>query len=411
MMRPLVWSPERLCSNLKEFAQIGQDPAGGITRLSFSDSYQRAAARFAAKLQNAGLRVHQDPLGNVIGIRQGRLADRVIMTGSHLDTVKHGGSLDGALGTLAALEYVEALQDQHIELDHTLMVVAFAAEEGGPFGGTFGSRAMMGAVDTNDPNLTAKLMDAGIEISDITGAQMDTEGITAYLELHIEQGDFLHFQQIPLGVVTGIVGILRLEIIISGEPNHSGTTLMHTRRDAVTAFAELVGRANAVISAKSGLVGTFGVVDVFPNMANIIPGQVRTVLELRHMDREVVEETVQEISALAAQIPKVEITFRTLIDKPACECSTGIRKYIETTCDDLRIPYLEMASGAGHDANALATRIPVGMIFVPSIGGKSHCPEEATHWSDIQTGCQVYFETLLKLDAIPEHGCSRSKES
>ncbi len=397
-MRLLHWSPERLRKNLDTFAQIGTDSEGGITRLSFSNAYREAAECFAALLSEAGLQVHTDPIGNVIGLKNGSSGEKVFMTGSHLDTVVRGGRLDGTLGALAALEYASALQDNHIELEQGLMVVGFAAEEGGPFGGTFGSRAMSGQIDLADPELESKLQEAGINAHDIQAAKIDFTKIAAFLELHIEQGDILFNRRIPLGIVSGIAGITRIGIEIIGESNHAGTTMMDTRRDAVTGFADLVQRAQAIIRADPATVGTFGVVNVFPNMANIIPGKVDTVLELRHQSRAVIQRVIETLEKAAAQIPAVEIRFRILIDKPSCLCAPEIIRCIESVSEELEIPNILMASGAGHDANALSTQIPVGMIFVPSIGGKSHCPDETTEWRDIILGCQVYFDTLLRLD-------------
>jgi hydantoinase/carbamoylase family amidase len=402
-MAQFQWSPDRLKRHLDEFARIGTDPGGGITRLSFSKEYEQAADHYANLLSDAGLEVHIDSVGNVVGYKQGKKDTHVLMTGSHLDTVVHGGIFDGTLGALAALEFAWALQDNSIQLEHSIMVVGLAAEEGGLFGGTFGSRAMMGQVNLDDPDLAANLQEAGISMEDIRRAEVDCENITAFLELHIEQGDYLCSRQIPIGIVSGIVGITRIEIEIVGESNHAGTTRMDTRRDAVAAFACLVQKANDIICSRPGLVGTFGVVDVFPNMANIIPGKVCTVLELRHQDRCVIEQVIGQIKAASAEFPKVNMHFKKLIDKPSCQCSVGITECIKGVCENLRIPHTVMASGAGHDANAFAAKVPVGMIFVPSMDGKSHCPDEATEWSDIVSGCQVYFETLLQLDCVLEN--------
>ena len=255
-MTTFHWSPERLKKNLDEFARIGKDPNGGITRLSFSSEYDLAAARFSEMMRSAGLDVYRDPVGNVIGTKKGKRDGKVLMTGSHLDTVVQGGRYDGALGALAALEYACALEEINRLPENTIQIVGFAAEEGGPFGGTFGSRAMMGLVNLNDPELDVKLQDSGICAADIQAAEIDSESIAAFLELHIEQGDFLSTRNTRVGIVTGIVGITRAEITIVGESNHAGTTMMDTRRDAVAAFAELVLQANAIISSKQGIVGT-----------------------------------------------------------------------------------------------------------------------------------------------------------
>ncbi len=398
-MKKRLWSPKRLRKNLELWAQIGADPQGGITRLAFSPEYRSAAQLYAQKLNDAGLSVHVDAVENVVGTLHGKRKD-IIMTGSHLDTVMHGGPLDGALGALAALEFAVSLREQGIELENTLQLVAFAAEEGGPFGGTFGSRAMMGLIDTEKPDLVSKLIEVNLSPDDLRSVRVDTTSVRAFLELHIEQGDHLVHENIPVGVVTGIVGITRTQLNVKGESNHAGTTSMATRKDALDAFSRLVCRVNEEIRCTDGLVGTFGVVHVHPNMANIIPGRVEAVLELRHMDRTVIDEVLKKMVLEAEKIKSADFEFQVKVDKGSCQCSTDLVRIIEGSCEKLGVPSVRMVSGAGHDANAVAGRIPVGMIFIPSIDGKSHCPDENSRWQDIVTGCDVYFQTLMDLDAM-----------
>lgn len=395
----------RLRERIIEIGTIGRTAGGGVSRPAFSPGYFAAAERFAARLAAAGLAVRRDGVGNVIGTKAGSRTDRAIMIGSHLDTVPDGGIFDGALGAAVALEFASFLQDSRTELNHTLHVVGFSAEEGSALGGTFGSRAMLGLIDPGKAGLAEKLQSVGLTAEDLRNSRIDPAKLACFLEMHIEQGDILDISRTPVGIVSGIVGITRYRITVTGESNHAGTTAMAGRRDAFQAFAALAVRANAMFAElDETLAGTFGVVEVYPNVINIIPGRVEAVLELRHMEQAVIDRAVAGIKEIAVTIPTAGFQFTEIIRKPSCRCSEAIIAVMEETCREISVPYRVMPSGAGHDANAVARVAPVGMLFVPSVGGKSHCPDERTEWEDIQRGYDIFCRTILKLDRAPFAG-------
>ncbi|MBC8588938.1 M20 family metallo-hydrolase [Paratissierella segnis] len=390
---------DRLKNNILKLGSIGRTMYGGITRLGFTDEYYKAADLFKELLEDAGLEVHIDKVGNVIGRKKGKKSEKIIMTGSHLDTVVNGGIFDGNMGAVAGLEFAYYIKENNIKLNHTIEIVGFNAEEGGEMGGTFGSRAMMGLIDLDKKGLVEKLGKYNLSIDDIKNSTIDTDRIKCFIEFHIEQGNILYENNIPIGIVSGIVGITRYKITALGESNHAGTTMMKGRKDAFQALAKLAVQSDDYISNVDDiLVGTFGVVNIYPNMANVIPGKAEAILELRHMDQNVIDDTIERIKAIADSIDSAKFTFEKIISKKSCQCDKDIISIIDKVCKDNNIKYKTIHSGAGHDANAIAKKAPVGMIFVPSEKGKSHCPSEWTDWDDIEKGCEILFKTLLKID-------------
>lgn len=390
----------RVQKDIRKLGEFGKSSLGGITRLPFSEAYNDAANWFSQSLSEAGCEVCIDSVRNVIGILPGK-TPRQIMIGSHLDTVIDGGLFDGALGVVAALELVRFIREQRIELSHTLVVAGFSAEEGGHMGGTFGSRAMMGLVDLNDPNLPDQLKPYGLKLQDVSDSYFHSDQCDYFLEMHIEQGDTLYRRNIPVGIVTGIVGITRYAVNVIGESNHAGTTSMKSRKDAFLGFSRWALTMNHLVqSLDSDLKATVGEVHVYPNMPNIIPGHVESVWELRHIKQQVIDDVISKATEIALNQKDLEFTFERKIQKGSCMCDPTIIGAIKTACAANGVEYVLLQSGAGHDANAIASRIPVGMIFLPSISGISHNPNEKTSWMDIHTGLQVLYDTMMILDRV-----------
>ncbi|WP_434309124.1 Zn-dependent hydrolase [Hominifimenecus sp. rT4P-3] len=389
---------DKLREAVLKTGEIGRCPEGGITRLAFSQEYQEAVECLKKEMTDLGMSVCVDPIGNVIGTRPGRRKECILM-GSHLDTVRNGGVFDGNLGIAAALEVIRCLNEADVVTEHTLQVVAFQAEEGGPLGGTFGSRAAMGLLDLDSPAVKEGLKAQGLCADEIRRCQFPVEQIRYFLELHIEQGNELFYRNIPIGVVSGIVGIFRCRIVVEGESNHAGTTGMEGRKDALVAFSRLAVEIDRIArEIGDHLVATAGVVHLWPNMANIIPGRVEAVLELRHMDRAVIEACMNQIKEAAQADSSVSFQFETLVDKSSVACDGEIMEILEDCCREADYPYMVMPSRAGHDTNAVARNIPSGMIFVPSKEGKSHCPEEWTEWADAAKGTEILLKAIEKLD-------------
>lgn len=390
---------ERLKTNLQTIGGIGRVESGGIDRLAFSPQYDEAAGKLLSLFARQGLKAEIDVVGNVIGRREGTRDLPAILIGSHLDTVRNGGLFDGALGVMAAFECICTLNDHAIRTDHPIEIVAFNAEEGSEMGGTFGSRVLIGNQDFTEPGLSDKLSRYDLTLEDLARSVRDPQAISAFLELHIEQGGFLDTSGIPIGVVSGIAGITRYAITISGEANHAGTTPMDLRRDALTMAARLLLEIEG-ISHRIGrpFVSTVGQLIVQPGAVNVIPGEVDLVLEMRDMDRNRIAEALDQIREYTNQYPAYQFTIKELIDKPTVETDAGIMELIRQACAQREIACEIMPSGAGHDAKEMAAKVPIGMIFVPSQGGKSHCPEEFTDWADAGRGAQVLLDTLIALD-------------
>lgn len=392
---------DRIKSNLLNVGEIGKNSQGGITRLAFSKEYFDAVNALKTLFNEQGLSVEVDRIGNVIGKRDGKHDLPSIMIGSHLDTVKNGGLYDGALGVIAALECVCVLNDNEIITNHPIEIIAFNAEEGSEMGGTFGSRVIMGKENLSEPNLQTKLNNYNLTIDDLKKSVRDSENIKAFLELHIEQGGYLENNNISIGVVNGITGIIRYSISIKGEANHAGTTPMDIRKDALTMASKLILKIHE-ISKDIGrpFVSTIGQLTVKPGDVNVIPGEVNLVLEMRDMNKENIDKAINEIKKYTNSIQDYKFEYQFLIDKPNVETDKTITEIIRQICINSNIKHEVIPSGAGHDAKEIAAKIPIGMIFVPSKDGKSHCPEEFTEWKDIDTGVQVLFDTLIEVDNL-----------
>lgn len=391
----------RLKENILNIGEIGKISTGGITRVAYSKEYFEALNKLKSLMEEQGLKTKVDKVGNLFGRREGLRDLPSIMVGSHLDTVKNGGLLDGNLGVIAALECISALNENNIKTNHPIEIVAFNAEEGSEMGGTFGSRVMIGRQNIDEVGLSEKLSTYSMTIKDIEESIRNPEDIKAFLELHIEQGGNLENKKKQIGVVNGIAGITRYKINVKGEANHAGTTPMDLRKDALTMAAKLILEIDHISKSMGDpFVSTIGFIKANPGSINVIPGEVELILEMRDLDNERIDIVLQRIKAFTKTMKDYEFVFEFLIDKPSVMTSENITRIIEQVCTDKGIKYELMASGAGHDAKEIANKVPTGMIFVPSKDGKSHCPEEFTEWEDINIGVQVLLETLMKVDAI-----------
>ncbi|MGD9568443.1 MAG: M20 family metallo-hydrolase [Sedimentibacter sp.] len=389
----------RLKENIINIGEIGKTSLGGITREAYSKEYFEALNELKELMEEQGLDVKVDRVGNLFGRRKGSKDLPAIMIGSHLDTVKNGGLLDGNLGVISALECIYVLNENKIITNHPIEIVAFNAEEGSEMGGTFGSRVMVGRQNINEEGLFEKLAKYNMTLRNIEESVKDPKEIKAFLELHIEQGGNLESKNIPIGVVNGIAGITRYKITVKGEANHAGTTPMSLRKDALTMAAKLILKIDEISKAMGDpFVSTIGFIKANPGSINVIPGEVELVLEMRDLEKEKIEIVFKKIEDYTKTILDYEFIFEFLIDKPPVRTNEVITKFIEQVCVDKGIKYEVMASGAGHDAKEIANKIPTGMIFIPSKGGKSHCPEEFTKWDDISLGAQVLLDSIIRVD-------------
>ena len=352
------------------------------------------------KMEELGMQVNQDVAGNIHGVLPGSdpKAKSIIM-GSHLDTVPSGGLYDGAYGVAGALEVVRRLKESGVQLRHPIEIYGFNAEESNPVGGTFGSRAITGLVDPHQPGLEEALQGYGRTVQEIMDCQRDFHDAKCYLELHIEQGDHLDDIGVQIGVVRGIVGIVRYKITALGHSNHAGTTQMKNRRDAMVAMARLIAQADQRCrEIDDTLVLTVGTIQCWPDSENVIPGKVECSFEMRHMDGEKTDAMIQAIEEITKTIDTVTFQIEKQIDKGSVRCDEHLMQLIDQAAEEEGASRVVLPSGAGHDANPMAHRLSMGMIFVPSKDGLSHCGEEWTAPEDLTRGADVLYRTVQKLD-------------
>jgi N-carbamoyl-L-amino-acid hydrolase len=403
----------RLWNDLMTLADI-TDPEKPYTRRSFSPCFLEGRAWLRRRFEDAGLEVRLDPAANLIGRWEGtNRATGTIMLGSHSDTVPSGGRFDGPAGVIAALEIVRSLEAAGIRLHHTLEIVDFLAEEPSEYGlSCIGSRAMAGLLEPkmlDYTNASGERLEQAIKRVGGNTARLGQAyrgDVVAFFELHIEQGAVLETKKIDLGLVTGIVGIARVEIIFEGAADHAGTTPMDLRRDAGLAAAQLVTligeRARELARIHPGhFVATTGVLEIRPNAANVVPGHARVVVDVRAEDQELMNEFVAELDAESEQIAARTRTSRqsSLLSRTASTaCDPRLRGLLEQSAADLGFSTMPLASGAGHDAAFLSCIAPSAMLFIPCREGKSHAPEEWTEPVALAAGAATILETVRRFD-------------
>ena len=397
----------RLNQHLAELAEFGKNPQGGVSRVAYSEA-DRLGRDYVMKLMRAAkLDVSIDAAGNLIGRRAGTDQTlKPILFGSHIDSVPEGGNFDGDVGSLGAIEVAQTMAENNIVTRHPLEVVVFQNEEGG----LIGSEAMIGALEAaalDHVSNSGKTIRDGInfiggDVSKLAGVKREKGSIAAYLELHIEQGGTLEAEKIDIGVVEGIVGINQWNVTIEGFANHAGTTAMNNRRDALLAAAKFIEAVNRVVTSIPGRqVGTVGKIQAFPGAPNVIPGKVVLTLELRDLDAAKIQMLYQKIRVEADQIvqaSKVTFDFKELNTNIPAPTDPRIRSLIDQAAHEFGLTTKQLPSGAGHDAQDMARLGPVGMIFIPSIGGISHSPKEFSRPNDVENGANVLMSALLKLD-------------
>jgi N-carbamoyl-L-amino-acid hydrolase len=392
---------------------VGGTFADGVTRVAYSDE-DVAARRFVMGLMaRAGLDPIVDPAGNIVGRRPGTSPTLApILFGSHIDSVPEGGNFDGTLGSLAAIEVARALDGQRIATRHPLEVVVWSNEEGVAFGrGLCGSRAAVGELPSAELDelwcertKREAIRRIGGDPDRLAEARRLPRSVHAYLELHVEQSATLERAGIPIGILEGIVTVDRYEAVVRGAAGHAGTTSMRDRQDALLAAAQLILAVRDIVTRTPGRqVGTVGRLSVTPNAPNVVPGLASLTIDLRDLCAETIDRLAGEIRARAAAIALetgTTIEVSRAARQPGAIASRTIRTCIESACSILGAPYLALPCGAGHDAQIIAKAAPIGMIFVPSIGGLSHCPREATAWAHCALGADVLLQTVLAADRV-----------
>ena len=403
----------RLHARIAALARFGALPGGGVTRSCWSPPHEEARAWLLGEIRAAGLQGWVDPAGNVfggLGTSSFSAAAPAVVTGSHIDTVPEGGILDGALGVLAGLECLHAIGEAGVAPRRPLVVAAWSDEEG-RYGSLFGSRAFCGRLEAAAiPTMAAvdgeRLVDAmaraGYDAAKAPAAAAPAGAVHAYIELHIEQGPRLDEAGVPIAAVDSIVGVRRSRLIFTGQADHAGTTPMERRRDSFLAAADYALHARDLVVERGGgrSVTNIGVVYVHPGASNVVPGRTELVHEMRSPDPELLERLAQACETLAQEIGQrrgigVEIR-RTSATTPVA-CSPRVQAAVAAACKQLGLGCTTLYSAAGHDAQNLAHVTDSGMLFIPSMGGRSHRPDEMSRWKDIERGANVLLHTLLRL--------------
>ena len=409
----------RLNGTLTELSQFGRTPEGGISRVAYSDADLDGRAYAMGLMRQAGLDVTIDFAGNVLGRRRGTEPDLPpLMFGSHTDSVPHGGNYDGQVGSMAAIEIAQTLEDARVTTRHPLEVVIFQNEENGKTG----SRAMAGELTDGEldqpshTDKTDKTVREGIAFIGGDPGRLDEAvrrpgNIAAYLELHIEQGAILYEKSIDIGVVEGIVGIKRWNVTIRGRANHAGTTPMGERHDAMLTAGRFVDAVHRVATELPGRqVATVGRIAAHPGAPNVIPGEVTLSLEIRDLEMTKIDEVYRGIEkqgqALAAR-NGTSIELQQYYVSRSAPTDERLRRLVADASEASGLSTHSMPSGAGHDAQSIALLAPVGMIFIPSVDGISHSPDELSRPSDIEAGTNVLLQTLLATDRLDLPGRAR----
>ncbi|MGX7023297.1 allantoate deiminase [Vagococcus hydrophili] len=391
-------------------SSIGLDPKGGTTRLLYDLAWIEAQNSLKNKFEETGLSASFDSVGNLFGKLEGsKYPKETIMTGSHVDTVVNGGALDGQFGIIASYLAIKMLKEQYGQPLRNLEVVAMAEEEGSRFPYAFwGSKNIFGLADKNDvlyaedtKGILFKdaMNQAGFNFRDEN--EKIREDIKAFVEIHIEQGNVLEKTGKQVAVVNSIVGQKRYDITLKGQANHAGTTPMGFRHDTVYGMSKMI--SESIDQAKElgdPLVLTFGHIDVKPNTVNVVPGETFFTMDCRHTDGQVLGDFTKEMESLFRKIAKdleLEIDIDNWMDEKPVPMSEKIVKILEEACQEKSLNYTTMHSGAGHDSQIFAPQVPTAMLFVPSVGGISHNPAEATKTEDLVEGIKALIASLYKL--------------
>ena len=401
----------RLNRTLQELGRFGDSPQG-MQRIAFSPDDVAGRRYIMSLMSQAGLDIRIDAGGNIIARKEGSVAGLpAIGMGSHSDTVPSGGKYDGALGVMAALECAQTLADNHLTLRHPVEVMVFTNEEGTRFHRwLLGSRAMSGlllpedlaAVDDEGVTLASRMSDIGGDLSRVDEAQRAAGELAAFFELHIEQGPTLYQTGTPIGVVTGITGRALFEVEIDGMANHAGTTPMPDRHDALVSASRLV-LAVQRMAAEDEIcrVATTGAIEAHPNAANVIPGKARISVEFRDVSMDALSAAETELRRAVERVSSDEgVTMQIHRQRftSAVPIADSMQAMVEEAAGRSSLESQRLPSGAGHDAQALAQIAEMAMIFVPSVNGISHSPEEFTTPEDCANGAQTLLNLLTLAD-------------
>ena len=397
---------EELLNNMNQYNSGSE----GITRVAFTNEEQACSHAFMRLCKNEGLEIRMDYCGNIIARREGKKNLPPVVIGSHLDTVYQGGKYDGVVGVTAGLEVIKRLNEQNLETEHPIEIISFACEESSRFGvSTVGSKAMVGTLqkekyqhlkDKDGITFEKALSLCALRFDQLDLASRETERFQAFFELHIEQGPILMNTNKKIGIVTGIAAPVRLIIEVKGAASHSGTTPMNMRKDALLGASELALALEEAAKKEqhNGTVATIGVLSIPMGAMNVVPGTVEMKVDIRSTSiasRNKVLDVLYKKMEDIQERRGLEIFSQEISKEEPVQLSKELSLEVEKICLEKNLPYQWMQSGAGHDAMNMTSLGPVGLIFIPSLNGISHHPDEHTDLDDILIGIDVLEAAVL----------------
>jgi N-carbamoyl-L-amino-acid hydrolase len=399
---------ERLIKDIEELGQIGRDAKGGISRPSFSGADLEAREWLKDRITTAGLQLRQDGAGNIFGRLEG--TGKTVMAGSHIDTVINGGMFDGSVGVLSALECLRRIKEEGVERTKPLEVAAFTDEEGNLVGDYLGSRSFIsppsrellekGKTQFGIPFVDV-LKNTEFNIDGIMEAHKLRPEIETFLEIHIEQGPVLETENKQIGIVEVIAGKNYWVCQFLGEASHAGTTPFELRHDALLGLADFALKSTQFVATHHyGSMLTIGRVQVHPGAFTIVPGEVDFSLDFRSASKQTLEDLEETLVSLANDVAStrgLQFSSRVVDKTIPVSMAENITNLMKEECDKLGYESMMLLSGAGHDAQIIASVADTGMIFIPCEDGISHSPKENIKWEDLDRGANLLLQMLVKL--------------
>lgn len=402
----------RIAKELNILKSYTATPGNGVTRFPFTQEARRACDYLKKIMEDAGLVVRLDNSGAIIGRLEGEVKD-TLMIGSHFDSVRNGGAYDGIAGVVCAIEVARMLKEAGKKLWYSIEIIATNDEEGSRFNtGLFTGKVLLGQlaaedikgyVDADGISVYDAMLDYGLKPEEVADHKRDD--IRGFIEIHIEQGPVLESEKKEIGIVDVIVGIKRARITINGRADHVGTMPMNMRKDALEQATKVISRIGDRARLYRNSVATVGFLKVEPNIMNIIPQKVTFTVDIRGVDEEtIMSQYYSLIADLDAMVKESALTYNAenlLYAKPV-NMSEIIKTKFESSCLSKGFDYMHLPSGAGHDAQIFGNQVPAAMLFVPSIGGRSHCPEEKSDEKDFASAVLVAYDAVIKLSEEKE---------
>jgi beta-ureidopropionase / N-carbamoyl-L-amino-acid hydrolase len=398
---------ERLQEKILAFSKFGDTGRGGITRLSLSAEALQARAEFCKRMKALGAEIVTDDMANIYATIKGSEDLPRIAMGSHCDSVIQGGNYDGILGVLTAMEVAETIVTEKIPHRHPITVMIWTNEEGARFDPAMMSSGVITGKFDKDKMLASKDKEGmtfgeALDASGYKGDEknrMNPKDYMGFVELHIEQGPVLEAAQMDIGVVEGVVGMVNYEFEFIGQAGHAGSVPMKMRKDALLAASEAIQYLHKELDKLDGkLVYTTGRVNCSPNVHTIIPERVKFTLDSRHQDPEVIKQVVQIIENIPEELAKCSVSYKQLWSRKTVAFNKEMVDFVEKNAKEYGYSNMRMYSGPGHDAQYVADMMPTSFIFVPSIGGHSHCEIENTPMENCWKGANVLLQTILDID-------------